>query len=198
LPSSLKSAEGCRALAGLVNRVSSGQKIGHIIGWPARLICCQPPASVASLVVHQTPVRAPGRSSRCWCETSSTIDSTVVLAKLFCAPAGRQVGRGPVLRGGVDDRQQRQVDIERVGDAPGPDPRVTLADRLAGPALQHQGALRAVLARLVGGQHVQPQVLPPVGARLGEGHPVGQSLVVGVVQVDLELVAALRAGCRAR
>jgi hypothetical protein len=34
-----------------------GQKIGHIIGCPARLICRQSPASVASY----TLVRAPGR-----------------------------------------------------------------------------------------------------------------------------------------
>ena len=41
--------------AGIVKWVSSGQKIGHIIGCPPRLICRQPPASVASFVAHQTP-----------------------------------------------------------------------------------------------------------------------------------------------
>jgi len=52
------------------------------------LICRQPPASVASFVTHQTPVRAPGQSRGCPWEISSTIDSTVVLAKLFCALPG--------------------------------------------------------------------------------------------------------------
>src|SRR5215813_13944289 len=84
-PSALRSADGCRSLAGLEKSVSSGQKIGHIIGWPKRLICRQPPASVASFVAHHTPMCAPARSRGCWRETSSTIDSTVVFAKLFCA-----------------------------------------------------------------------------------------------------------------
>ena len=35
-----------------VKWVSSGRKIGHIMGCPPRLICRQPPASVASLVAH--------------------------------------------------------------------------------------------------------------------------------------------------
>ena len=80
-------------LAGLEKSVSFGQKIGHIIGWPARLICRQPPASVASLVAAHTPVRAPGRSSGSWWEISSTIDSTNVPAKLFLAWAGSQPDR---------------------------------------------------------------------------------------------------------
>ena len=87
------SSQGCRVLAGLEKSVSPGQKIGHIIGCPARLICRQPPASVASLVAHQTPVRAPGRSRGWECGTSSTIDSTLVPAKLFFASSGRQPDR---------------------------------------------------------------------------------------------------------
>src|SRR5580693_7212419 len=93
LPSALRSADGCRSLAGLENWVSSGQKIGHIMGWPARLICRQPPASVASLVVHQVPRRVPECSCGCWCEISSTIVSTVVLAKLLTAVRGFQDDR---------------------------------------------------------------------------------------------------------
>ena len=75
-------------LAGLVKSVSFGQKIGHIIGCPARLICRQPPASVASLVAAHTPVRAPGRSCGWVCGTSSTIESTREPAKLFFASSG--------------------------------------------------------------------------------------------------------------
>jgi hypothetical protein len=77
--------------------VSSGQKIGHIMGCPPRLICRQPPESVASFVVHQTPMRVPGRSCGCWWETSSTMDSTVVPAKLFCAFSGRHPDRSSVV-----------------------------------------------------------------------------------------------------
>jgi hypothetical protein len=77
--------------------VSSGQKIGHIMGWPARLICRQPPESVASFVAHQTPMRTPGRSCRCWWETSSTMESTVVPAKLFWALSGRQSERSSAV-----------------------------------------------------------------------------------------------------
>src|SRR5262249_60236451 len=84
----LTSSDGCRVLAGSEKSVSPGQKIGHIIGCPARLICRQPPASVAGLVAHHTPVRAPGCSCGCWWETSSTIESTVVPAKLFGAAPG--------------------------------------------------------------------------------------------------------------
>jgi len=47
-------------LAGSVKSVRQGQKTGHIIGWPARLICRQPPASVAGVVAHHTPMRTPG------------------------------------------------------------------------------------------------------------------------------------------
>ena len=73
--------------------MSPGQKIGHIIGCPARLTWRQPPASVASLVAHHTPVRAPGRSRGWACEISSTIDSAVVPAKLFRAWSGRHADR---------------------------------------------------------------------------------------------------------
>jgi hypothetical protein len=89
LPTALKSSDGCRVLAGSEKSVSLGQKIGHIMGCPKRLICRQPPASVASLVAHHTPVRAPGRSCGCWWETSRTMESTWVLAKLFFAFSGR-------------------------------------------------------------------------------------------------------------
>ena len=84
-------------LAGLSNRVSSGQKIGHIIGCPARLTWRQPPASVASFVAAQTPVRAPGRSCGSRWDTSSTIDSTLVPAKLFFALSGRHCDRSTAV-----------------------------------------------------------------------------------------------------
>ena len=106
----LTSSDGCRVLDGSVNWVSSGQKIGHIIGCPARLICRQPPASVASLVAHHTPVRAPGRNCGCWWETSSTIESTIVPAKLLAAFSGRHpdrsgavpVATAPLMRASSD------------------------------------------------------------------------------------------------
>jgi len=50
-------------------------------------------------------------------------------------PAG-QVRRRPVGHRPVDDGQQRQVDVERVGDPPGPHPNVGRGGLLAGPALQ--------------------------------------------------------------
>ena len=77
--------------------MSSAQKIGHIMGCPPRLICRQPPASVASFVAHQTPMRAPGLSWGCWWETSSTIDSTVLPAKLFFASSGRHADRSTAV-----------------------------------------------------------------------------------------------------
>src|ERR1700719_2076549 len=92
-PSASKSFDGCLVLAGLLKCTSSGQKIGHIMGYPPRLICRQPPASVASLVAHHTPVRAPGLSWGSWWETASTIDSTIVPVKLFFALSGRQAER---------------------------------------------------------------------------------------------------------
>jgi hypothetical protein len=38
---------------------------------------------------------------------------------------------------------------------------------------------------------MQPQGLPPAGVGFAEGHPVGQGLEVGAVEVRLELVACL-------
>jgi hypothetical protein len=56
--------------------------MGWIIGCPARLICRQPPASVASAVTPQKPiVVAPNALSG----TSRTIELTVVLAKALTA-----------------------------------------------------------------------------------------------------------------
>jgi hypothetical protein len=77
--------------------VSSGQKIGHIMGCPARLICRQPPASVASFVANQTPILVPGRRLGCWSETSNTIESTVVSAKLLRAFCGRHADRSAAV-----------------------------------------------------------------------------------------------------
>jgi hypothetical protein len=56
-PTAATSCAGCRALAGLPKSVSVGQKIGHLIGCPARLICRQPPASVAAFVAAHSPIR---------------------------------------------------------------------------------------------------------------------------------------------
>ena len=175
--------------------MSLGQKIGHIMGCPKRLICRQPPASVASLVAHHTPVRAPGRSCGCWWETSRTMESTWVLAKLFCRvlrPPRRQVRRGPVCHRPVDHGEQRQVDVERVTDASGPDTGVAPAGRLAGPALQHEFAVCGVFARLAAGKRMQLQGLPPARVGFTERHPVGQGLEVRSVEVHLELIARLR------
>ena len=43
----------------------------------------------------------------------------------------------------------------------------------------------------VAGQGVQLQGLLPAGVRFAEGHPVGQGLKVGPVEVHLELIAGL-------
>ena len=107
-------------------------------------------------------------------------------------PPSRQVHRGAVLYRPVDDRQQRQVDVEGIGDAPGPDPDATAAGRLAGHCFQHEGAFGGILTGLPAGQGVQPQGLPPVSVGAAEGHPEGQVFVVGPVEVHLELVARLR------
>ena len=165
------------------------------MGCPARLICRQPPASVASFVVHHVPVLAPGRSCGCWWETSRTMELTWVFGEAVLRvvrPPSRQVHRGAVLYRPVDDRQQRQVDVEGIGDAPGPDPDATAAGRLAGHCFQHEGAFGGILAGLPAGQGVQPQGLPPVSVGAAEGHPEGQVFVVGPVEVHLELVARLR------
>ena len=77
--------------------VSPGQKIGHIMGLPPRFIWRRPPASVASLVAHHTPVRAPGFSCGWLCGTSSTIVSTVVPAKVFLASCGCQEDRSTAV-----------------------------------------------------------------------------------------------------
>src|SRR5262249_17390800 len=93
LAAPVTSSDGCRVLEGSEKSVSPGQKIGHIIGGPARWVGRRPPASVASLVVAHTPVRVPGRSCGWAWETSITIELTTVLAKLFCAASGRQPDR---------------------------------------------------------------------------------------------------------
>jgi hypothetical protein len=110
--------------------------------------------------------------------------------RVLRSPAG-QVRRGPVGYRGVDEGQQRQVDVEGIGDAPGPQPGAVPAGRLAGPACQHPLSGRGVVTGRPAGQDVQLQGLPPVGVRLAEGHPVGQGLDVGPVEVDLELIAGL-------
>ena len=180
-PSASKSADGCRSLAGLEKSVSSGQKIGHIIGCPKRLICRQPPASVASFVAHQTPDAGAGaqprdrrgrpraRSTRRWCRRSCS------------SPCRRSTPTastaGAVVDGRVDGVQLGEVDVERIADASGPDPYVVLVRRLAGHAGQDLGAGRAVVARLGAGQGVHGHRLPAVRAGLVEGQPVGQVLV---------------------
>jgi hypothetical protein len=84
---------------------------------------------------------------------------------------------------------------------PAPQPGAVPTGRLAGPACQHQLSGRGVVTGRAAGQDVQLQSLPPVGVRLAEGHPVGQGLDVGPVEVDLELIAGLvveaRLGVRA-
>jgi hypothetical protein len=50
-----------------------------------------------SFVAPQSPMRVPGRSCGCSCEISRTIVSTVVLAKLFFASAGRHAERSTAV-----------------------------------------------------------------------------------------------------
>ena len=54
---------------------------------------------------------------------------------------------------------------------------------------EHSTAKLYTFARLLASQGVQLQGLPPAGVRFAEGHPVGQLLVVGSADVNLELVA---------
>jgi len=80
--------------------VSSGQKIGHIMGCPARLICRQPPASVASLVAHQTAMRVPGRSCGCWWGSAFEYEFAGCRV-LACVAAGEGVQLQGLSSGGV-------------------------------------------------------------------------------------------------
>jgi len=84
-PSASKSSEGCRALAGWLNWMSSGQKIGQIMGWPNRLIWCQSFGPSETFVAHHTAIGVLGLSVGWRWDTSSTIESTVVASKLFFA-----------------------------------------------------------------------------------------------------------------
>ena len=97
----------------------------------------------------------------------------------------RLVGHRP-----IDDAQQREVDVEGVCNAPGPNPGPACAGRLTSPAFEHQLPGRSVLARLRSGHGVQAQGLAPP-ARFAEGNPIGQTFVVCSVEVDLELIAGL-------
>ena len=151
LAAALTSSDGCRVLAGSEKSVSVGQKIGHIIGCPARLICRQPPASVASLVAHHTPVPGAGPQLRVGVgdlQHDRVDDGAGEAVLRAIRPPPGQVRCGPAGHRPVDDGQQRQVDVERVGDPPGPQPDTVRAGPSAGPAFQHQFAGRGVLAGL--------------------------------------------------
>jgi hypothetical protein len=110
--------------------------------------------------------------------------------RLVRVPSG-QVERGPVADGRVDHGQQRQVDIEGVGNAPGPEPGVGAADRLTGTAFEHELAGCGVVAGLGAGEGVQLQCLSSVRVGVAEGHPVGEVFELGAVEVHLELVPCL-------
>jgi hypothetical protein len=123
------------------------------------------------------------------------MESTWVLAKLFFAFSGRHADRSgavPLATAPLTNGEQRQVDVERVADAPGPDPGTAPAGRLAGPALQHEFAVRGVLTRLAAGERVQLQGLPSAGVGFTERQPVGEGFEVRSVEVHLELIALLR------
>src|SRR6185436_9263855 len=139
------------------------------------------------------PVRTPGRSCGCWWEISSTIDSAVVPAKLFWAVSGRQPDRstGVPLATAALTIESREVDVEGVSDASGPDPSTVGRGRFAGPAFQEEFASSGVLAGAVAGEGMEPQCLPSVRVGLAEGDPVRQVLVFGPSGVDLDLVTSL-------
>ena len=76
---------------------------------------------------------------------------------------------------------------------PGPEAdAVNVGHGLTRPAFEHELAESLVAAGVGPGQGVQGQSLPAAGVGLVEGHPVGQVLERGPVQVDLDLVAGLR------
>ena len=107
---------------------------------------------------------------------------------------GRQVDRGPVFYGPVDLPEQREIDVERVGDTPCPEFDAPRAGRLAGPTFQHQFARGRVLARLLARERVHLDRLLPVRPRFVERHPVGQALEIRFVEMHLELIARLMVG----
>ena len=78
----------------------------------------------------------------------------------FGPPAG-QVHRCSLGHRRVNDREQREVDVEGVGDAPGPDPSTVGRGRFAGPAFQEEFASRGVLAGAVAGEGMEPSACPP-------------------------------------
>ncbi|EMF30457.1 hypothetical protein H114_03716 [Streptomyces gancidicus BKS 13-15] len=61
----------------------------------------------------------------------------------------------------------------------------------AGAALQHQDALGGVLARVAAGEGVETQGLPAGGLGHAEREAIGHRLLVGTVEVHLDLVARL-------
>ena len=65
------------------------------------------------------------------------------VARVLGLPVG-QVDRGPVTHGRVDATEQGQVDVEGVGDPPGPQSDALRAGGLAGPAAQHEFPVRVV------------------------------------------------------
>jgi hypothetical protein len=145
------------------------------------------------LVAAHTPVRVPQLRVGVRDLQHDRVDRAAgeaVLRRRRLPPG--QVYRGPVGHRPVDDRQQGQVDVERISDPPSPDPGTRHAGHLPGPALQHEFARRGVLPRLATGEHVQPQRLPSRRVRLAEGEAVGQVLEIGAIDMHLELIARLR------
>ena len=103
----------------------------------------------------------------------------------------RQVDGSAALDRGVHDVQEREVDVERVVDAPGPDPRAACRRRLARAAFEHKLTGLGVVARLVAGDGMQPQGLSTIRLWCAKGHAVRQRLELGSVDVHLELVPCL-------
>jgi hypothetical protein len=106
-------------------------------------------------------------------------------------PAG-QVGRRSLRHRVVDQGEQREVDVKRVGRSACPDSGTRRGGHLARPALQQEIAVGGVLARRKAGEDPQLQRLPASGVRPAERHPVCQILEVSPVEMHLQLVACLR------
>ena len=96
----------------------------------------------------------------------------------------------------IENLTASAIYADRLADFREPLWRMVQRGREGGPARKQITAL--VNLCLVAGQGVQPQGLAPVGVRFAEGHPAGQGLEVGAVEVHLDLIARLGVEARLR
>src|SRR5258705_6840174 len=101
----------------------------------------------------------------------------------------RSVYGGAVLDGGVDGLELREIDVERVPNASGPQARVVHAGRRTGLTVENERAGRVVVAGVVAGESMKLESLPARGVGLAERDAVGQALELSAVKMDLDLVS---------